>query len=303
MIRRIQLALFVVAGVTAAWVAYGSVRAAVYREVNIARIENAPVPAPLPEATVVVADPNAADEDDGLGPDGVVGVLEIPRLKFSEVVASGEDDKTLKVAIGHLLDSPLPWAQGNSVLAAHRDTHFRPLRDIQHGDLVRLKTRKGIFEYSVEGHDDRCADRRVGHGALRGTTAHARHLLSLQLCRLCAATIHRPSRRPLELTRDRVSMSLESEFGQIDIYWFDQILRGRVGSRDKVVDAGCGFGRNLVYLMREGWQVFGLDQDVEVIAEVQASGADAARQRCRQKISARNRWNDRHSPMDSPPSS
>ena len=138
------------AGVTAAWVAYGSVRAAVYREVNIARIENAPVPAPLPEATVVLADPKAADEDDGLGPDGVVGVLEIPRLKFSEVVASGEDDKTLKVAIGHLLDSPLPWAQGNSVFAAHRDTHFRPLRDIQHGDLVRLKTRKGIFEYSVK---------------------------------------------------------------------------------------------------------------------------------------------------------
>ncbi len=63
-------------------------------------------------------------------------------------------------------------------------------------------------------------------------------------------------------------MSLESEFGQIDIYWFDQILRGRVGPRDKVVDAGCGFGRNLIYLMREGWQVFGLDQDPDVIAEV-----------------------------------
>jgi sortase A len=150
MIRRLQLALFLVAGVTAAWVAYGSVRAAVYREVNIARIENAPLPAPLPAATVVVADPKAADEDDGLGPDGVVGVLEIPRLKLSEVVASGEDDKTLKVAIGHLLDTPLPWAQGNSVLAAHRDTHFRPLRDIQHGDLVRLKTRRGVLDYYVK---------------------------------------------------------------------------------------------------------------------------------------------------------
>ena len=63
-------------------------------------------------------------------------------------------------------------------------------------------------------------------------------------------------------------LSLESQFGQIDIYWFDQILRGRVGPRDRVVDAGCGFGRNLVYPMREGWQVFGLDQDPDVIAEV-----------------------------------
>jgi SAM-dependent methyltransferase len=61
---------------------------------------------------------------------------------------------------------------------------------------------------------------------------------------------------------------LESQFGQIDIYWFDQILRGRVGPQDRVVDAGCGFGRNLVYLMREGWQVFGLDQDADVIADV-----------------------------------
>ena len=146
MIRRIQLALFIVAGVTAAWVAYGSVRAAVYREVHIAKIENAP----LPTAPVVVADAAVVDPDDGVGPDGVVGVLEIPRLKLSEVVASGEDDSTLKVAIGHLLDTPLPWAQGNSVLAAHRDTHFRPLRDIQHGDLVRLKTRKGVFEYFVK---------------------------------------------------------------------------------------------------------------------------------------------------------
>ena len=65
-----------------------------------------------------------------------------------------------------------------------------------------------------------------------------------------------------------LDLPLESQFGQIDIYWFDQILRNRVGPRDKVVDAGCGFGRNLVYLMRKGWQVFGLDQDAEVIAEV-----------------------------------
>jgi tellurite methyltransferase len=65
-----------------------------------------------------------------------------------------------------------------------------------------------------------------------------------------------------------VDPSLESEFGQIDIYWFDQILRGRVGPHDKILDAGCGFGRNLVYPMRQQWQVFGIDQDADVIAEV-----------------------------------
>jgi sortase A len=149
MFRRVQLALFVIAGIGAAWVAFGSLRAAVFRETNIARFDNAapPVAPPSPSASSTHA--ADADDDEGLGPDGIVGVLEIPRLKLSEVVASGDDDKTLKVAAGHLSDTPLPWANGNSVIAAHRDTHFRPLRDIHHGDLVRLKTRRGVLEYVV----------------------------------------------------------------------------------------------------------------------------------------------------------
>ena len=151
MIRRVQIVLFLIAGVGAAWVALGSLRAAMFREVNIARIENAsPPPAAASSISPPAADEAEADDDTTLGPDGVVGVLEIPRLKLSEVVASGDDDKTLKVAIGHLPDTPLPWAKGNSVIAAHRDTHFRPLRDIHQGDIVRLKTRKGVLEYIVK---------------------------------------------------------------------------------------------------------------------------------------------------------
>jgi SAM-dependent methyltransferase len=65
-------------------------------------------------------------------------------------------------------------------------------------------------------------------------------------------------------------MTLEAEFGHIDIYLFDQILRGRVRPGDRVVDAGCGFGRNLVYLMRHGWEVFGVDPDPDAIAAVRA---------------------------------
>ena len=76
------------------------------------------------------------------------------------------------------------------------------------------------------------------------------------------------NREPGPMNPEPFDLPLESQFGQIDIYWFDQILRGRVGPRDRVMDAGCGFGRNLVYPMREGWQVFGLDQDADVIAEV-----------------------------------
>ena len=72
------------------------------------------------------------------------------------------------------------------------------------------------------------------------------------------------------------SAPLSAQFGSIDIYWFDQILRGRVGPRDTIVDAGCGFGRNLVYPMRQGWQVFGIDQDPDAIAEVRRLAAQLA---------------------------
>jgi SAM-dependent methyltransferase len=63
---------------------------------------------------------------------------------------------------------------------------------------------------------------------------------------------------------------LEREFGAIDIYLFDQLLRGRITSRDSIVDVGCGFGRNLVYMLRAGYDVYGLDRDPDAIEEVRA---------------------------------
>jgi len=63
-------------------------------------------------------------------------------------------------------------------------------------------------------------------------------------------------------------VTLQQQFGQIDIYLFDQILRGRIAPGMKILDAGCGEGRNLVYLLREGYAVFGVDHDPEAIAYV-----------------------------------
>jgi tellurite methyltransferase len=54
---------------------------------------------------------------------------------------------------------------------------------------------------------------------------------------------------------------LHDQFGPIDIYLFDQLLRGRIAPGMSVLDAGCGYGRNLVYLLREGYEVFGADAD------------------------------------------
>jgi tellurite methyltransferase len=68
---------------------------------------------------------------------------------------------------------------------------------------------------------------------------------------------------------------LQQQFGQIDIYLFDQLLRGRITPGMRVFDAGCGYGRNLVYLLREGYEIFGVDQDPRAVDAVrQLSAAD-----------------------------
>ena len=68
-------------------------------------------------------------------------------------------------------------------------------------------------------------------------------------------------------------MNIQEQFGQIDIYVFDQILRGNVAPGMRVVDAGCGYGRNLVYLLREGCEIYALDQDPEGVAHVRSLSA------------------------------
>jgi tellurite methyltransferase len=60
--------------------------------------------------------------------------------------------------------------------------------------------------------------------------------------------------------------SLREQFGEIDIYWFDQLLRSRIAPGMKIFDAGCGFGRNLYYLLASGYECFGVDVDPQAIA-------------------------------------
>jgi sortase A len=86
------------------------------------------------------------------GAPGSFGRLDIPRIGLSAVVAEGDDEKTLKVAVGHLPDTPLPWQEGNSALAGHRDSFFRPLRRIQVGDDIQFATPYGTFRYRVTRH-------------------------------------------------------------------------------------------------------------------------------------------------------
>ena len=63
--------------------------------------------------------------------------------------------------------------------------------------------------------------------------------------------------------------NLREAFGNIDIYLFDQLLKGRFDAGQQVLDAGCGNGRNLVYFLRHNFNVFGIDLNPNAIQEVQ----------------------------------
>ncbi len=69
---------------------------------------------------------------------------------------------------------------------------------------------------------------------------------------------------------------LERQFGQIDIYLFDQLLRGRIRPGMRVLDAACGGGRNLVYLLQSGFEVFATDGDVQAVGAVRQLAAHLA---------------------------
>jgi SAM-dependent methyltransferase len=71
-------------------------------------------------------------------------------------------------------------------------------------------------------------------------------------------------------------VDLAAGFGDIDIYLFDQLLRGRFDRRPRVLDAGCGDGRNLIYVLRRGCTCFGVDRDPAAIEQVRALAARLA---------------------------
>jgi sortase A len=81
---------------------------------------------------------------------GVIGEIQVPRLQLKAIVVQGDSHTILRRAVGHIPETALPGALGNVVLAGHRDTFFRPLRNIRLGDAITLKTSDGAFQYLVE---------------------------------------------------------------------------------------------------------------------------------------------------------
>jgi sortase A len=100
-----------------------------------------PKPAAAPDETPTVERPAQRS---------VIGRLEIPRLQLAVMVREGADEGTLSRAVGHIPGTALPGSVGNVGLAGHRDTFFRPLRNIRADDMIELETTGGTYRYIVK---------------------------------------------------------------------------------------------------------------------------------------------------------
>jgi sortase A len=84
------------------------------------------------------------------GGDSALGRIEISAIGLDTMIMEGIDAKTLRRAVGHIPGTPLPGQRGNIVIAGHRDTFFRPLRNIHKDDEITLTTLAGSYRYRVD---------------------------------------------------------------------------------------------------------------------------------------------------------
>ena len=80
----------------------------------------------------------------------VLGRIEIPRLGVMIAILEGTSAQTLRLGVGHIEGTALPGDPGNSGIAGHRDTFFRPLKDIRPSDEIQIQTATGLSRYQVD---------------------------------------------------------------------------------------------------------------------------------------------------------
>ncbi len=81
--------------------------------------------------------------------DGAIGRMEVPRLGVSVFVMEGTSRTTLRRAVGHIAGTALPGKPGNVGISGHRDTFFRPLRNMRPNDVITFTTLLGEYSYRV----------------------------------------------------------------------------------------------------------------------------------------------------------
>jgi len=143
-LRTTQRLLFAAAILLLGYCGYVLVDAWIFQKQENAALERF-VPNQVP-AVVAAASPESLP---AIGPDGLIGRIDILRLGVSVIVVEGTAHKTFRRAAGHIAGTALPGQRGNIGIAGHRDTFFRPLRNIQRDDLITLTTPGGTYDYRV----------------------------------------------------------------------------------------------------------------------------------------------------------
>lgn len=82
-----------------------------------------------------------------------IGILNIPKIDLKVIIEEGTDMKTLRHSVGHFKDTPMPWENGNSAIAGHRQytygEFFNRVDEIEIGDLIDIQTLHGKINYKV----------------------------------------------------------------------------------------------------------------------------------------------------------
>src|SRR4029077_12746925 len=131
--RRLQHFFWLAGGLAAGWVVLASLGIVSFQVTEAKRFE-----------TLQQGYPPTRME-----PGGPFGRISIPRIGLSAMVAEGDDEATLRDAVGHIPGSAAPWGSGNVAFKGNRDTFFRGLSRLRLDDVILLETRQGTYHYRV----------------------------------------------------------------------------------------------------------------------------------------------------------
>ncbi len=133
-LRCLQISLLAIAVSLLAYCGFVVVDARMFQEVESRQLSAAPERPANPLASA---------------PQGLIGRIDISRLGISVIVMEGTSGAILRRAAGHIPGTALPGQAGNIGISAHRDTFFRPLRNVRRDDVVTLATPGGEYRYRV----------------------------------------------------------------------------------------------------------------------------------------------------------
>jgi len=132
--RRLEHFFWVAGGLAAGWFVLASLGIVPFQVTQAKRLET-PQQSYSPTRALQPGDP--------------FGKISIPRIGLSSMIAEGDDEATLRNAVGHIPGTADPWGTGNIALAGNRDTFFRSLSRVRLDDVILLETRQGTYRYRV----------------------------------------------------------------------------------------------------------------------------------------------------------